>query len=242
MLACAPPESSCPFPWPTQCPHTFSHLTRYTLSAPVCRVSQAEQPPPPPATMGVPSTGKTQRGPQADRPRSSSRHSTRNASPHPPSSSRSRIRHPSLKMTPQPGHDSAPDTPTSPSLRSPHPVISSRSSQRKVSTGSLSGDRPPTPISRTSVKDSQHSSQLGPQSTLLQEKLQRERRSEIQRSLTRLADETTPTRCTTADGRRQDADQEVGDGKHKGLALREMEQVLHISVVHPIIQPLFREY
>lgn len=222
---CPPPQPQCP----PQCPHTFSHST-YAIHALGSRLSDF------PrsrhvftAAMGAPSAGNTQRGPQADRPRSSSHHSARNASPHPPSSSRSRNRYPSLKMAPQPGHDSAPNTPSSPSVRYPHPTLDARSSQRKGSTGSLGGERPPTPISRSSAKDSQTSSQLGPQSTLLQEKLQRERRSEIQRGLTRLADDT-PTRCATADGRRQDPDQEFGDGKHKGLALREMEQVLQIPV------------
>lgn len=139
-------------------------------------------------------------------------------------------------MAPQPGHPSAPNTPSSPSLRYAQPANSSRSSPRKASLGSIGGERPPTPISKASAKDSQHSSQQGPQSSLLQEKLQRERRSEIQRNLDRLADEVgtgtesraaivTPNRSLTADGRRQDASRESGDSRNKGLALKEMEQV-----------------
>lgn len=101
-------------------------------------------------------------------------------------------------------------------------------------------ERPPTPMSKASVKDSQSSSQKEPQSTLLQDKLQKERRSEIQRNLNRLAGEmsssgptdpraaiVTPTRCATADGRRgAESKDETGDlGKKKGPALKEMEQV-----------------
>lgn len=116
--------------------------------------------------------------------------------------------------------------------------------------GSIGGERPPTPISKASAKDSQHSSQQGPQSTLLQEKLQRERRSEIQRNLDRLADEmgtatepraaiVTPARCATADGRRQGAAQEPGDSKNKGLALKEMEEVPLNLVTGGLLQVYF---
>lgn len=100
-------------------------------------------------------------------------------------------------------------------------------------------DRPPTPVSKSSVRGSQSSSHQEPASTLLQEKLQRERRSEIQRNLNRLAGETnntatdtqpsisTPVRCATADGKRPESSDANGDaGKKKGLALKEMEQVL----------------
>lgn len=100
-------------------------------------------------------------------------------------------------------------------------------------------DRPPTPVSKSSVRGSQSSSHQEPSSTLLQEKLQRERRSEIQRNLNRLASDmnspaadpqittTTPVRCATADGRRPDSSDTNGEsGKKKGLALKEMEQVL----------------
>lgn len=100
-------------------------------------------------------------------------------------------------------------------------------------------DRPPTPVSKSSVRDSQTSSHQEPASTLLQEKLQRERRSEIQRNLSRLAGDmsspgadtqataSTPVRCATADGRRPESSDTNGDGgKKKGFALKEMEQVL----------------
>lgn len=197
------------------------------------------------ATMGTTTTNAySPRGPRPDRPRSSQR-SSRNLSPHPPS--RSTGRYPFLRMAPPPpGHDtaSAPNTPSSPSLRHAHPALRPRPSQRKGSTGSLGGeDRPPTPMSKGSAKDSQHSSQQGPQSTLLQEKLQRERRSEIQRNLNRMAGDmgpatesrvsiATPTRCATADGRRHDASQENGDSRKKGLALKEMEQVFCFLLFH----------
>lgn len=106
-------------------------------------------------------------------------------------------------------------------------------------------DRPPTPVSKSSVRGSQTSSQQEPTSTLLQEKLQRERRSEIQRNLNRLAGEMntaadaqqaatpTPVRCATADGKRPESSDTNGDtGKKKGLALKEMEQVL-MAPLHP---------
>lgn len=110
-------------------------------------------------------------------------------------------------------------------------------------------DRPPTPVSKSSVRGSQSSSHQEPASTLLQEKLQRERRSEIQRNLNRLAGEmnttatdaqattSTPVRCATADGKRPESSEVNGDaGKKKGLALKEMEQVLMTPLhVHPTI-------
>lgn len=104
-------------------------------------------------------------------------------------------------------------------------------------------DRPPTPVSKSSVRGSQSSSHQEPASTLLQEKLQRERRSEIQRNLNRLAGEmkttaadtqpttSIPMRCATADGNRPDSSDANGDvGKTKGLALKEMEEVLMASL------------
>lgn len=103
-------------------------------------------------------------------------------------------------------------------------------------------DRPPTPVSKSSIRGSQSSTHQEPASTLLQEKLQRERRSEIQRNLNRLADEmgtadttqpavSTPVRCATADGKRPASSDANGDvGKKKGLALKEMEQVLTPSL------------
>lgn len=160
---------------------------------------------------------------------------SRNISPHPPSSSSKRYL--ALKMAPQSGHASSPNTPSSPSLRYAHPTNSSRSSTRKVSVGSIGGDSPPTPVSKASAKDSQHSSQQSPQSSLLQEKLQRERMSEIHRNLDRLAGDMgagaesraailTVARCGTADGRRQETPHEFCDSRNKGLALKETEQVL----------------
>lgn len=104
-------------------------------------------------------------------------------------------------------------------------------------------DRPPTPVSKSSVRGSQSSTQQEPASTLLQEKLQRERRSEIQRNLNRLAGEmnttagdtqaavSTPVRCATADGRRPESSDANSDaGKKKGFALKEMEQAM--STLH----------
>lgn len=106
-------------------------------------------------------------------------------------------------------------------------------------------DRPPTPVSKSSLMGSQSSSHQEPASTLLQEKLQRERRSEIQRNLNRLAGEmnataadtqataSTPVRCATADGRRPESSDANSDaGKKRGFALKEMEQVL-IAPQHP---------
>ncbi|KUI53233.1 hypothetical protein VP1G_00662 [Cytospora mali] len=105
-------------------------------------------------------------------------------------------------------------------------------------------ERPPTPISKTSVKGSHSSLQQEPQSTLLQEKLQKERRSEIQRNLNRIAGEmssaglvdpktatVTPARCSTAGGSFPEPKDENGEtGEKKGLALKEMEQTM--STLH----------
>lgn len=128
------------------------------------------------------------------------------------------------------------------SIRSPSEVDTDISSsipppsQRKGSFTSVRSARPPTPVSKGSMDGSHSSTQHGPHSALLQEKLQQERRSEIQRSLTRLADDigtdndskpttTTPTRCTTSDGKQQESGLESTDPKKKGLALKETEQV-----------------
>lgn len=95
------------------------------------------------------------------------------------------------------------------------------------------------------MKDSQHSSQQGPQSSLLKERLQRERRSEIQRGLDRLAGDmstvaepkvaaTTPTRFQAADGIGNEPKQETNcDGK-KGPALNDEDQVCLLSSLDPL--------
>ncbi|KAJ4417715.1 hypothetical protein N0V82_005989 [Gnomoniopsis sp. IMI 355080] len=134
------------------------------------------------------------------------------------------------------------------SKRSPSPVpnqirpsLSPRPSQRRASKSSIGSDRPPTPVSKSSVKNSQSSAQPATQSTLLQEKLQEERKNEIQRNLTRLAGEigaanepraapATPARSATGDGTRPEVTDDVGDGQVKGLALKEMGQTM--STLH----------
>lgn len=137
-----------------------------------------------------------------------------------------------------------PDTskrPPSPSLRQAHASLSPRPSQRKGSKSSIGSDRPPTPVSKSSVKNSHSSAQLATQSTLLQEKLQEERKNEIQRNLTRLAGEmgaanesraapATPARVATGDGSRLELTDDVGDGKIKGFSLKEMGQTM--STLH----------
>lgn len=152
--------------------------------------------------------------------------------------SRSSTRTPSARMFPQSNNDSSSNVTSSPSLRNGQPPTSSRQPNRKGSMGS-NVDRPPTPISKSSAKDSQSSAQQEPQSTLLHEKLQKERRSEIQRNLDRLTGDmsnsgtanpraatATPVRCATADGRRPALMDQNGDiGKKRGPALKEMEQV-----------------
>lgn len=174
----------------------------------------------------------------------SPRRDRRRPSFHSPNSSRavsrSSTRNSSARMPPQTNADSASNLTSSPSLRYAQPV-GSRLSHRRGSMGSNT-DRPPTPMSKSSVKGSQSSSHQEPTSTLLQEKLQRERRSEIQRNLNRLAGEmtpaaesqaatSTPLRCATADGKRPESSDTNGDaGKKKGLALKEMEQVLTNSL------------
>lgn len=175
------------------------------------------------------------RASRADRP-PSTHHSSHNISPHPPRSSK---RYPSLRMAAPPGLDASnPSSP--PGQRHAHPAISPHPSQRRSSKGSIGSDRPPTPVSRGSIKNSHSSAQLATQSTLLQEKLQQERRHEIQRSLTRLAGEmgdanesraapATPTRCVTVDGQRPDLMGDINDGKAKGFSLIEMGQVLPSS-------------
>lgn len=111
---------------------------------------------------------------------------------------------------------------------------------------SVPGDRPPTPVSKSTTAGNDSSSTLeqGPRSALLQEKLQRERRSEIQRNLSRLAGETgastiepsdsaaadaaaaTPPRPATFSAEDGDATSTSnGDDKKRGPGLKEMEQV-----------------
>ncbi|KAK2606648.1 hypothetical protein N8I77_005382 [Diaporthe amygdali] len=175
----------------------------------------------------------------------SPRRERRRPSFHSPNSSRavsrSSTRNSSARMPPQTNSDSASNLTSSPSLRYAQPV-GSRMAHRRGSMGSNT-DRPPTPVSKSSVRGSQTSSQQEPTSTLLQEKLQRERRSEIQRNLNRLAGEmntaadaqqaatSTPVRCATADGKRPESSDTNGDtGKKKGLALKEMEQAM--STLH----------
>lgn len=155
--------------------------------------------------------------------------------------SRSSTRASSLRVPPHNMNDSASNITPSPGQRYAQP-IGSRFPQRRGSMGS-NADRPPTPVSKSSVRGSQSSTQQEPTSTLLQEKLQRERKSEIQRNLNRLADEmgtadntqptlSTPVRCATADGKRPGSSEANGDaGKKKGLALKEMEQVL-MTLLH----------
>lgn len=173
------------------------------------------------------------RAPRADRSPSTCHNSSHHTSPHPPRSSK---RYSSLRMALPTGLDAS-NSAFSPGLRQVQPALSPRPSQRQSSRGSIGSDRPPTPMSKGSVNDSQSSVQLATQSTLLQEKLQQERRHEIQRSLTRLADEmgvgnesraapATPTRCATADGKRPELTADTVDGKSKGFSLKEMGQVL----------------
>lgn len=175
-------------------------------------------------------------GPAAQSPR----RERRRPSFHSPNSSRtvsrSSTRASSARMPPQTNNEFSSNIARSPSLRYAQPV-GSRFTQRRGSMGS-NADRPPTPVSKSSIRGSQSSTHQEPASTLLQEKLQRERRSEIQRNLNRLADEmttadntqaatSTPVRCATADGKRPGSSDTNGDaGKKKGLALKEMEQVL----------------
>jgi hypothetical protein len=170
----------------------------------------------------------------------SPRRERRRPSLHSPNSSRtvsrSSTRASSARMPPQTMSDSSSNINSPPGQRNPQP-FGSRFPQRRGSMGSNT-DRPPTPVSKSSIRGSQSSTHQEPASTLLQEKLQRERRSEIQRNLNRLADEmgpadspqaavaSTPVRCATADGKRPGSSDANGDaGKKKGLALKEMEQV-----------------
>lgn len=173
------------------------------------------------------------RASRADHPPSTTNTSSHNHSPHPPRSSK---KYTSLRMALPPGIDAA-KRPSSPVIRQVHPSLSPRSSQRKGSRSSIGSDRPPTPVSKSSIKNSHSSAQLATQSTLLQEKLQQERKNEIQRNLNRLAGEigaanesraapATPIRLATGDGTRPVVTDDVGDGKVKGFSLKEMGQVL----------------
>lgn len=171
---------------------------------------------------------------RTDHPPSTAHHSSHNISPHPPRSSK---RYSSLRMAIPPAGLDASTSALSPSLRHAHPALSPPSSLRKSSKGSIGSDRPPTPMSKGSINESASSAQLTTQSVLLRERLQQERRHEIQRSLTRLADEmgaanesraapATPTRCATADGKQPDLTEDHTEGKIKGFSLKEMGQVL----------------
>lgn len=169
--------------------------------------------------------------PRADRSRSSQRasHDSRHNPP------RANAKYSSMRFPLNVDTENPSIRPPSPTSRYVQPAFATRSSQRKGSSASVRSVRPSTPVSKSSMDGSHSSAQHGPQSTLLQEKLQQERRSEIQRNLTRLADEmsadsdskpttTTPTRSGTSDAKQQDAVPESTDSK-KGLALKETEQV-----------------
>lgn len=173
------------------------------------------------------------RASRADRPPFTTHPSAHNISPHPPRSSK---RYASLRMAIPPSLDVSRRS-SSQSLRQVHPPLSPRPSQRRASKTSVGSDRPPTPVSKSSVQNSHSSAQLTTQSTLLQEKLQHERKQEIQRNLTRLASEmgtahesrvapATPSRSATSDGKGLESTEEIGDGKIKGFSLKEMGQVL----------------
>lgn len=175
------------------------------------------------------------------RSRSSHSSSSHVLTSHPPS--RSSNRYPALAMASQSSHDDRPlSRDSSPSVRRLRSPLTSRQSLRKSSMASVPGDRPPTPVSKSSTagKDSSSTSEQGPRSALLQEKLQRERRSEIQRNLSRLAGDAgastiepsdsavtaTPPRSATLPGEDGDATPgSNGDGKKRGPGLKEMEQV-----------------
>lgn len=172
--------------------------------------------------------GHSPRSSRTEPPRPSQRRS--HTSPtHPP---RSSPRYPPKRTTPRISPDSAPNTPTASKKRQSNanglgPIVS----QRRGSMGSANGDRPPTPVSKNSLRGSQHSSQQGPQSALLLEKLQQERRTEIQRNLTRLtgdlsSSDESKTIAVTPEGKHHDRTRNGGDDRKKGLALKETEQVL----------------
>lgn len=173
------------------------------------------------------------RASRADRPPLTTHHSSHNFSTHPPRASE---RYMSLRMAFPPGLDAS-KRPSSPIPNQVHTSLSPRPSQRRGSKSSIGSDRPPTPVSKSSTKNSQSGAQPATQSILLQEKLQEERKNEIQRNLTRLAGEmgvanesraapATPARSATGDGTRPQVTDDVGDGPIKGLALKEMGQVM----------------
>lgn len=177
------------------------------------------------------------RASRADRPPFTSHHSAHNISPHPPRSSK---RYGSLRMALPPSLDAARRS-SSPSLRQAHPPLSPRPSQRRASKTSIGSDRPPTPVSKSSVQNSHSSAQLTTQSTLLQEKLQEQRKQDIQRNLTRLAGEmgtahesraapATPARLATGDGQGPESIEDLREGKIKGFSLKEMGQVLPLEI------------
>lgn len=142
-----------------------------------------------------------------------------------------------VRMTPQSSNSSAISLNQSPSLRLAHPALRGPQPERRGSRDSNS-DRPQSQISKQSAEGS-HSSRHHqvPASSFLQEKLQRERISEMERSSSRMGSEmgplaegravpASPARCATADGRRPDTSGTGADPtKKKGVGLKEMEQV-----------------
>lgn len=175
------------------------------------------------------------------RSRSSHSSSSHVLTSHPPS--RSSTRFPALTMASQSSQDDRPlSRDSSPSVRRLPSPLTSRQSLRKSSMASVPGDRPPTPATKSTAagKESSSTSEQGPRSALLQEKLQRERRSEIQRNLSRLAGDAgaatiepsdsavtaTPPRLATLPGEDGDAASGTnGNGKKGGPGLKGMEQV-----------------
>lgn len=177
--------------------------------------------------MASKTNGHSPRSPRPDPLRLSQRR-PHNSPSHPP---RSSPRYPPKRTTPWINPDSAPNTPATCRPRQSNrsasgPVIC----QRRGSMSSVSGDRPPTPVSKSSLKSSHHSSQHGAQSTLLLQKLQQERRTEIQRNLTRLtgdlsSSDESKTIAVTPGGEHHENARLADSDMKKGFSLKETEQV-----------------
>lgn len=154
------------------------------------------------------------------------------APPYPRAPSRSSTSTSNTRMTPQSNNSSSTNLPPSPTLRHSH------AAHRLNHSSSRRGSIPERPRSQLSKESSDESHQgLPVVSTFLQEKLQRERRFEIERSSSRMSNDMTasvdlrvvhssPARSVTADGKRPRSSGGSGEtSKKKGLGLKEMEQV-----------------
>lgn len=153
----------------------------------------------------------------------------------PRTASRSSTSSSQTRMTPLSTNSSRSHLPPSPQQSTAH--VAHRFRRRTSSRGSA--DPPRSQLSRETTDEAK---QPVPQvSSFLQERLQRERKVESERSSSRMSNDpmsasldlrtvqSSPVRSGTSDGRRPRSSGGAEPAKKKGLGLKEMEQVCYFS-------------